>query len=150
MADRTKYVVRINGVKSGPLAKRQAILRVVKDLIQGGVHPDELWKLLERKPGKLNMKLKGRLNASQVEHHAEIASRQPDGTPFMPRQWFLEEENLFHVDGYTHVFTNQWGGEDWESAMRNLGAQFPGYGIKYEPETADVVSPDRDEPDRNL
>lgn len=124
---RQKFVVTIDNNAFQNLTKRAAMYHLVKSLLVSG----------ENQKGRLETicsvlrngfkVFDGELSSEQVL--AEFQNDDRD-TRFPPEdRYYTAESELFHIDGKTYVFTNQWGGEGFFNAFDAVKRKFPGVEI---------------------
>ncbi len=116
--DFTKFDVSINGTTTEQLAKRHAILRVVKHLCASGVTPEEVadalpWRSIKR----LFLSAEGEVDIASVLRESFDVDR-----------YFCKPDDLIHTSGKTYAFTKQWGTRT-EEAIATLLKAFPNKGI---------------------
>ena len=129
--DRTKYDVSIAGEKYEKLGKGRMILRIVSDIIsRGHGKPNDIIKAIPstaKKDTYLFEDYDGELNPEQF---GELYRRNyPNDSR---ERYFIKEGELFHVDGKTYAFSNEWGPTTLE-AVDALKTAFPELNIRYEP-----------------
>jgi hypothetical protein len=126
--DFTKYDVTILGKTEEGLAKRQAILRVVKHLCSAGVTPEQIAEHLPwRGMNRLFRSTVGQADSSQFV--AEVTARaNQEGWSFEAKRYFCDQDELILANGRTYAFTNQWGSRTAE-AINILLKAFPDKGI---------------------
>jgi transcriptional regulator with XRE-family HTH domain len=123
--DYTKYDVTINGVTHRRLAKRQAILQVVKHLVlQGGVPPEEIAERLSWYPRELFQCVEGEVGPEEFVRTV----REAKGGRFDANRYFCEGENLIVSAGKTYALSNQWGRRT-PQALEALLSAFPDKGV---------------------
>jgi hypothetical protein len=116
--DYTRYDVTINGELFPRLAKRQAILAIVRHLGKIGIAPEELMKHMSWRGQNTFRSVHG-----TVSGDAFIQIAKTDG-PIDPPRYFLGDDQLIYFNGRTYAFSNQWG-ERTEEAIKNLLAAYP-------------------------
>jgi hypothetical protein len=127
--DFTKFDVCVDGVWEWRLAKRQAILRVVRALCDRGVRPEQVSGVLEwRSSHVLWRSVEGEVGSEEFNERA-IASAQTTGLNYDPRRWFHDEEELIFCEGRTWALTKMWGPRT-ESAMNSLLEAFPVHNVE--------------------
>lgn len=130
--DLTKYDVTINGVSEEGLAKRQAILRIVKHLCVSGVTPEQIAELLPwRTMKRLFKSAEGRLDSANFVEVVTAHANQ-EGNPFEQKRYFCEQGDLIYANGRTYAFTNQWGTRTAE-AVATLLKSFSDKGVSCKP-----------------
>lgn len=135
--DRTKYSISVAGSVTDGLPKRNAIYHTCRSLVNCGVDPEEIGRLLNpRRPDRIWRTVAGEVGSEQFVILAaeQSASR---GSEFDPRRWFLGEDFLVKFDGKTHAFSNQWGGDRWESCMNKLKEKYATFDIGFWPSNSD-------------
>jgi hypothetical protein len=116
--DLTKYDVTINGVVHERLAKRQAILTIVRHLCSSGIVPEEIAKHIPWREKTVFRSVNGVVAGDDFTRLA-IA----DGA-FDPTRFFLESEEVIHHNGRTYAVSSQWGNRTY-TAIKNLIAAYP-------------------------
>ncbi len=126
--DMTRFDVEVNGERHADLPKRQAIVRVARQLCVSGATPEQLSELAGRSFHSMWRSAEGALNAVALQ--AEIEKQaQADGATFESPRWFFDDDLLIRSGGRTYVFTKMWG-ERTEEIMRTWIAKYPSAGIK--------------------
>jgi len=126
--DMTRFDVEVAGELHADLPKRQAIVRVARQLCASGATPEQLSELAGRSFNSMWRSAEGALSAvtlqATIEKQAEV-----DGTTFESLRWFFDDDLLIHSGGKTYVFTKMWG-ERTEEIMHAWIAKYPSAGIK--------------------
>jgi hypothetical protein len=130
--DRTNYDVTLGGHRFPGLAKRNAIYKTFRHLVEGGNAPEDIAEHCGPQAKRALMSVDGEVSAEDFVRRAAKV-RAEEGGNFDPTRYFCREGQLFKVDGRTHAFLNQWGGKSWLDAMTNLRDVYPGHGIVFEP-----------------
>ena len=120
--DLTKYDVTLNGEIHSCVAKRQAILKIVKHLCRCGVTPSEIAALVPWRENQMFRTVSGTVNSSEFVRMAAVDA------PFDATRFFVADEDLIHINGSTFAFSSQWGNRTY-TAIKNLIAAFPDKGI---------------------
>ena len=126
--DVTKYDVTVDGQTLGRLPKRVAIYTVVRHLANRGHSPEEIsgsvtWRQTMFRAAE------GKLNSNEFVAQQQEMSLS-GGRGFEAHRFFCTDDELFHHDGKTYAFTNQWGPRCIK-AMDELIAAFPDERISY-------------------
>jgi hypothetical protein len=125
----TKFDVAVDGVWERRLAKRQAILRVVRGLSERGVSPEQISEVLDwRSPHVLWRSVAGEVDREEFIARATKAA-DTTGLSYDPRRWFHDDDELIVFDGRSWAMTKMWGPRT-EAAMRSLLDAFPGHSIE--------------------
>jgi hypothetical protein len=126
--DMTRFDVEVDGEVHPDLPKRQAIVRVARQLCAKGATPEQLSELAGRSFYSMWRSAEGALSAVALQAAIEQQA-QADGTAFESLRWFFDDDLLIRSGGKTWVFTKMWG-ERTEDIMRTWIAKFPRAGIK--------------------
>jgi hypothetical protein len=129
--DLTRYDLDLGGQRYPHLAKRKLMFLVVQAAVnQAGATPDEVANMSERKsPWAV---AQGTYSTSDdfardvAEQYAAV------GRPFDPGRWFIDSEDLFHVQNRTLAFSKMWSGDDVLRAVERIKARYPALGIAFE------------------
>jgi hypothetical protein len=124
--DLTKYDVTINGNVIERLAKRQAILAVVRHLCNAGISPQDVAKQVPWREHNMFRSVNGAVTGDAF---VDLATAEG---PFDPTRFFLDADELIHFDGRTYAFTSQWGHRSY-SAIKTLLAAYPDKQISCQP-----------------
>ncbi len=126
--DLMRYNVTVGEDVQADLPKRHAIWRVVKGLVDGGVSPEQIERIIDWKQ-RLFRVVDGQPDEGTV---AEILTAQMQADEVVPnlKRWFYRDGQRFIFPGRTYVFTTQWGRRT-EEAMRLLIEAFPGNSISF-------------------
>jgi hypothetical protein len=117
--DFTKFEVSIDDHASGDLPKRRAIFVIVKALCDSGVAPEQIVKVIGKRPGMLFRSIAGDHNSATFL--AQIGPLKDK--KFESHRYFCNDDELIHFDGKTYAFTNQWG-RSFGDAMKMLCEKF--------------------------
>jgi len=127
--DFTKYDVTVDGEIHERLPKRTAIFTIVRHLARRGHSPDEVAAAVQWRQNSMFRIADGTLSSANF-----IASKKADaangGRSFEERRFYCDDGELFHYDGKTYAFTNQWGNRCVE-AIDQLGGAWPDASITY-------------------
>ena len=129
--DRTKYNVHIADEKYERQGKGRMILRIVSYIIshEHG-NPDEIIEAIPptvKKAKYLFEDYDGELDTEQFRKL--YRENYPNDTR---ERYFMNEGELFHIDGKTYAFSNEWATTTLE-AVDALKTSFPDLNIRYEP-----------------
>jgi hypothetical protein len=130
--DLSRYDVTINGVTEERLAKRQAVLRIVKHLCACGIAPERIAELLAWHPRPAFWSVPGKADPEKLIQQA-TAQGQSEGKPFDATRYFCSADDLIFANGRTHAFCNMWGRNNFPKATSTLLSAFPDKGISYKP-----------------
>ena len=100
--DFTRYDITIGSRVIENQPKRRAILHVVKGLVDSGVEPEQLAKLVTWK--YLFFQAEGSFTGDQIAE--QIAQRNSKGNV---RRWFVEDDEIIQHGTSTYCISNQWG-----------------------------------------
>jgi hypothetical protein len=126
--DLTRFDVTIDGECFRDLAKRQALLRVVKRLCDRGVGPADLTDSIGRPFNAVWRCAEGKLDSGQMAAALEKQARE-GGPGFDSPRWFIDDESLIHSAGKTWAFTKMWGIRS-EEILKHWVSKYPNAGIK--------------------
>jgi hypothetical protein len=112
------------------MAKRNAILLICKHLCDKGVNPTEIASILSWR--QVWYWVDGLVGADEFKTRAAAKAAATEAT-FDKRRWFCDERELCQADDKTYAFSNQWGGADWERAMRALSEGYLQFKIDFVP-----------------
>lgn len=129
--DFTKYDVTIKGQTYERLPKRTTIFTVVRHLIGTGRSPDEIAAAVPWRQNSIFRTASGELTSSEFIAHQK-AEAANGGRSFEERRFYCDDDELFHHQGRTYAFTNQWGQRCTEAIDLLLEA-FPDEPISYRP-----------------
>lgn len=133
--DFTKYRVTVDGVTTPQLVKRRAILAVVMGIYKAGVSPVEMRKTINQSRQRF-YEVDGIYTArAQFAEAAKNAAGQNGGKLFDEPRFFTADDELFHFDGKTYAFSNQWGSRTEGKMIALIGAHGKGR-ISFEREEA--------------
>jgi hypothetical protein len=107
--DFTKYRVTVDGVATGQLVKRRAILAVVMGLFRAGVSPVEMRKTINQSRQRFYEVEGDYTNGADYVDAAKRAADQNGGKLFDVGRYFTADNELFCFGGKTYAFSNQWG-----------------------------------------
>jgi len=124
--DMTRYDLTVGDATLANLPKRRLIYEIVAEAVRRGVPPDRIAASVPWREGVMFLSAPGQLDAEGLRAALE-------GRP--SNRYYLADEDLFHAEGKTHAFSNQWGSRTLE-AIRNIQALMPeGPAIEYAPTT---------------
>ena len=134
-ADFTRFDVTIDGTVHRSQWKRNAILLVIKRLIESGQTPDAIAEMLAPvKGGRVWFAIAGETHDRDEFHQLATADAETNGRRYEDRRWHTSKGDLFIHEGRTYAFSNQWG-QSWAAAMKILQDQSPGVEFTWEPTT---------------
>jgi len=129
--DFTRFDIVIGDERHEAMWKRNAIFVVCKHLVQHGIAPEEISKLLHwRRDFRIWYAVDGAADADEFSRLAQERAEK-NGLSYSPNRWFNEDDDLIIFDGKTYAFSNQWGGTNWHKAMNALKEAFPQFQISY-------------------
>lgn len=121
--DFTKYDVTINDQTYERLPKRTAIFTIVRHLINQGHSPEKIAALVHWRQNSMFRVADGELSSENFVA-LQMEGVAKNGKSFEERRFYCEDDELFHVNGKTYSFTNQWGHRCIE-AINQLMKGFP-------------------------
>jgi len=128
--DFTRYDISVNGNTYENQWKRNAILIVVKALIEKDISIAEIKDYFKVSQGRtVFLEVKGEIN--DLTEFTEAAENQT-GKPFRAGRWHTSKDNLFVSEGCTYVFTNQWG-KRVPKRMQELKELYPQIELEFSP-----------------
>ncbi|HKS22506.1 MAG TPA: hypothetical protein VJZ76_06900 [Thermoanaerobaculia bacterium] len=124
----TKFNLTLNGRTQERVNKRQAVLRVVRALVDAGVSPEQIAQNGDgRTADSFFASTEGELNSAEFI----VGLRETSRRSFDPRRWFCSNGELLYVRGRTYAVSNQWGART-EDMLRRLAVAFPQAKIRVE------------------
>ena len=136
--DFTRFDITINGQVHQSQWKRNAILLVVKALLERGTSPEDVRQILAPvRSHRLWHSVSGEVTEIEVFTQTALAAAEADGRRFDSRRWHTHEGDLFTHSGKTYVFSNQWGDKRWAAAMKLLTDHCPEAEITWAPSGSD-------------
>ena len=127
--DFTKYTISTPQSVSRDMNKRRAIFKMIRELVEQGIHPDRIQAALPANQPTRFYRAKGCLEAAEF-FEAARQKAESGGPSFQIRRWFREDGDLMFFQGETFVFSNQWGSRT-EECMQALVAAFPEVGLSF-------------------
>jgi hypothetical protein len=118
--DSSKYDLSIYGHTYKDLYKRKLFFLTVRDLISHGVKPEQIMNLL---PTRHWLKIAGKCSVEELKQKS-AQLRTVSGGNYDLRRFFIEEDELFQVDGYTYALSNQFSRHDLP-ILEKLAEMFP-------------------------
>lgn len=125
--DLTKFDVSIAGQMYKRQNKRRMMLQIISGILHSGETPQRIIEVIPRKEQNLFRFFDGTLDSDQFRQKC-IAKYSEDDI----NRYFISDNELFHIEGKTYAFTNQWGKTTIES-VEALRVAFPELNIHYEP-----------------
>jgi hypothetical protein len=104
IVDFTRYDLKVNGATYPNLWKRNLIRQVIATAVKAGISLSQLESIL---PARRLIVIDGTLSGEDFLAAAE-AKRTSDGYGFDARRYFLDDEQLLHLEGKTCALSNQW------------------------------------------
>ncbi len=126
-SDWSRYDLYIGKQVYKNLYKRHLFFRVIQALIAQGVTPEEIFQFF---PGRKFLVVAGECSAEEFRRKASQL-KTSSGSPQDLRRFFVEQDELFVVNGKTVAVTNQWSIKRLP-ALNALLAEHPKSGIRYE------------------
>ena len=124
--DYSKFDILAGEKTLGNLAKRNAALEAVRFLIESGISPEAIQEAFPSK-GYLFASYEGRLSGEEMGRRR---AAERNLTPDAMRRRFYADDDVFHMNGRTYAFTNQWG-RDLEDFLSALVGAFPQTKLNY-------------------
>ncbi|MCU7931390.1 MAG: hypothetical protein KZQ90_11360 [Candidatus Thiodiazotropha sp. (ex Codakia rugifera)] len=128
--DFTKYDVVIEDHEYASLSKRWMMFRLVSGILKNGGTPEKIMDAIPWRKNKLFEIFEGTLSSDEV--YELIMQDDPKGTVPRAKRYFCGDGEVFHVNGKTYVFTNQWGKKTLD-AVDSLMNVFPNLNIEIRP-----------------
>lgn len=130
--DWTSYDLVLGDQRLDRLRKRQAIFHMFRHIVESGVSPEKVAENCGRRANRALISVEGEVSADEfVELAIEDFARE--NRNFDARRFFVAEGDLFISSGRTYAFSNQWGGPDWEQAMKSLRDAYPDLRMNFTP-----------------
>ena len=127
--DLTRFDVVVGGETHARLAKRRAILAVVKGVCSRGADPDEIARIISWKPNAIRS-AEGTLNS--LEMYEAIADQLlAEGKTSTAKRYFCGDDELVGAHGRTYALTKMWGPSTVE-AMERIVERFPDLGVSFQ------------------
>lgn len=133
--DLTKYRVTVDCVSTGQLVRRRAILAIVQTLNIDGVSPETMRLTINQSPQRFYEVDGVYTTEADFLEAVQYAAEQNGGKVFDERKYFTADDELFHHEGKTYAFSNQWGPHA-ENKMNDLIAAHGKGRISFEREEA--------------
>lgn len=126
--DLTKYDITINGEVFERLAKRQAILKLVKYLSDSGVDPEEIAGLFSWNKVAFRS-VEGKVD---TDGYADkfFKYNEQFGTKSNPKRYFSADDQLIYANDQTYALTKMWG-RHTEKALGLLVEKYSNLGISF-------------------
>ena len=131
-ADFTRFDLVLGSLKYPAVPKRSALYLTFRHLVEMGHDPSELAEHCGPRKGRAVYHVEGEIGREDFLRLAESAMAS-GGRTFRAKRFFCDEEELFRKNGRTYAFSNQWGGDDWLTAMTNLQTIYPEGHITFTP-----------------
>ena len=125
--DFTKFDVSIAGRIHRAQNKRLMMLQIISGVLQNGGTPEKIIEAIPWGKNRLFEVFDGTLNSEQFKEKI-IKKYSPDKA----RRFFINDDELFHIDGKTYAFSNQWGDRTIE-AVESVSEKFPDLKIEIKP-----------------
>ncbi len=125
--DLTKFDVSIAGQIHQAQNKRLIMLQIISGVLQNGGTPEKIIEAISWRKNWLFEVFDGTLNSEQFKEKI-IKKYSPDKV----RRFFINDDELFHIDGKTYAFSNQWGDRTIEAA-ESVSEKFPDLNIEIKP-----------------
>ncbi len=105
--DFTRFDVIVNGETIPNLPKRGVMFNVIKPIIDSGVHPDEIAKLIHWRKNSLFYIFDEILDTESVIER--LMEEDLGGKVKKYRRFFSKKDEIFYIGDKTYLLTNQWG-----------------------------------------
>ena len=128
--DYTKFDVTIGDEQYPHLAKRHAIFKVISHLCSSGVEPEILAKQLPWMERRVFSVVPGTVSSDEFIEHRNKELSKADREPLSKGRWFVNDDELIHMNGRTYSARKQWGLRT-EEALENLKKEFGNKGWDY-------------------
>jgi len=129
--DFTRFDVKAEGKSYSNLPKRTMMLIVLSHLLNRGVQPETISRVISSRGNRLFRIAEGELDESAfLEQLTETRARE--GHSFDPVRWFCTDDQLVRTRGRTIAISNQWGDGTAECVDAILAA-FPEHGLSVSP-----------------
>ena len=125
--DLTKFDVSIAGRIHQAQNKRLMMLQIISGVLKNGGTPEKIIEAISWRKNRLFEVFDGTLNSEQFKEKI-IKNYSPDKA----RRFFINDDELFHIDGKTYAFSNQWGDRTIEAA-ESVSEKFPDLKIEIKP-----------------
>ena len=125
--DLTKFDVSIAGQIHQAQNKRLMMLQIISGVLQNGGTPEKIIEAISWRKNWLFEVFDGTLNSEQFK---EIITK--NHSLDKARRFFINDDELFHIDGKTYAFSNQWGDRTIE-AVESVSEKFPDLKIEIKP-----------------
>ncbi|TVP75585.1 MAG: hypothetical protein EA353_13620 [Puniceicoccaceae bacterium] len=123
---KAQFIVTYRGTKTQPLAKRHTMFFIVSKLIENKITPGDIQQLLG---SNRFVYCEGTFSEiGEVESQIVYSLKQETPINFESHRFFNNSDELFHADGKTFLFSNQWG-ENTQNLAEKLIAGFPQVGL---------------------
>lgn len=132
-ADYTRYDLTLGEKTFSGERKRRAIYETFRYLVENGVAPEEVVRHCGRRAKRALMSVEGEVGRDDFIRLANEGRSAEGRSPFRPRRFYSDDEDLVQVNGRTYAFSRQWGDPDWTQAMTNLRDAFSDQGITFSP-----------------
>lgn len=119
--DFTRYDVMIGDKVLENLPKRRFIYQVVAEALRQGLTPEDIARAVPWRPTVLFISTDGRVSGEEL---AKACGKDAG-------RFFVEEDELFHIDGRTYALVKHWGHRTEEAAKSVLAALPSEHGISY-------------------
>ena len=112
--DFTKFDVFVDDQKIHQAQnKRRMMFHVISYILEHGGTPEKVAEAVPWKGETLFEDFEGELNTEQVRE--AIMKNDTSGKISRDKRFFIDKNELFHLDGKTYALTNQWGGDTIKS-----------------------------------
>jgi len=131
-ADYTRFNLTLGNARYVGEPKRRVVYLTFRYLVDDGEDPEVVAGYCGRRAGRCLYSVAGEVDADEFVRLAREASAA-GGRAFDPNRFYCADDELARRNGRTYAFSNQWGGPDWEEAMRLITAAYDDRGIAYAP-----------------
>lgn len=131
--DFSKYALTIGGLSYSSLNKRNLMQRLIGEVLNSGVNPDQIAELIDRLKPNLFIAFEGELDE---EMFAELLMKDdPGGKVPRTKRYFCKQDELYFWNNKTYAMTNQWGLGGLQEIIVLLQKQYPELRIQVERES---------------
>ncbi|MGH7281396.1 MAG: hypothetical protein ACRELY_07740 [Polyangiaceae bacterium] len=125
--DFTRYDLVLEGKTYPRLWKRGLIHQVVRAAVEHGAAPDDLSTFFPRGASRW-LTIPGTLSSPAFIHEMSNLTGK-FGASRKSKRYFVEDDELFHIEGNTWALSNQWSGVHVLAAIEKVSKAYPKLGI---------------------
>ena len=134
--DWTRYDLTIDGEVSPRLYKRRLFFLVFRALIQRGVTPEQIMEVFQ---ARKFLVVQGTCNTPEEFRQRALNLRNASGNAYALNRFFVDVDELFHVDGKTYAVSNQWSKKGLPD-LQKLISKHPEASISFAKSSEEIVS----------